>query len=88
MTPFRFLRITSLTLLKYVSILHVLILVFQLSDAEYAQINMALPSGWDEDVPDKHLRWQRLQINEPFQVKLKNGLVSKDKLNRNTYNNP
>jgi hypothetical protein len=58
-------------------------LVFQLSDAEYAQVNMALQSGWDEEVPDKQLKWQRLQINEPFQVQLKNGLVSKDKSHRN-----
>jgi Lipoprotein amino terminal region. len=60
-----------------------IILVLQLSDAQYAQINMALPSGWDETIPDKQLKWQRLQMNEPFQVKLKNGLVSRDKRQRN-----
>jgi hypothetical protein len=57
--------------------------VFQLTDAQYAQINMDLPSGWDETIPDKQLKWQRLQMNEPFQVKLKNGLVSMCKRQRN-----
>jgi hypothetical protein len=61
-------------------------LVFQLSDAQYAQINMDLPSGWDETIPDKQLKWQRLQLNLPFEVKLKNGLVSRNKRQRN--NNP
>lgn len=58
-------------------------LVFQLSDAQYAQINMDLPSGWDETIPDKQLKWQRLQMNVPFEVKLKNGLVSRNKHQRN-----
>lgn len=58
-------------------------LVFQLSDAQYAQINMDLPSGWDETIPDKQLKWQRLQLNLPFEVKLKNGLVSRNKRQRN-----
>jgi hypothetical protein len=58
--------------------------VFQLSDAQYAHINMELPSGWDETVPDKQLKWQRLPMNEPFEVKLKNGLVSRDKCQRNS----
>lgn len=58
-------------------------LVFQLYDAQYAQINMDLPSGWDETIPDKQLKWQRLQLNLPFEVKLKNGLVSRNKRQRN-----
>lgn len=58
-------------------------LVFQLSDAQYAQVNTDLPSGWDENLPDKQLKWQRLQMNIPFEVKLKNGLVSSNKHQRN-----
>jgi len=57
-------------------------LVFQLSDAQYAQLNMDLPSGWDETLPDKQLKWQRFQMNIPFEVKLKNGLVSSNKRQR------
>jgi len=51
--------------------------VSQLSSAEYAQVNMAMPSGWDQNVPDRQLKWQRLPLNnKPFEMKLKNGLVS------------
>ena len=55
-----------------------IVLVSQLSNAQYAQVNSALPSGWDENIPEKQLKWQRLQINQPFEMKLKNGLVSND----------
>jgi hypothetical protein len=49
----------------------------QLSHAEYAQVNMVLPSGWEETVPKKQLKWQRLPTNnKPFELQLKNGLVS------------
>jgi hypothetical protein len=38
---------------------------------------MVLPSGWEETVPKKQLKWQRLPINnKPFELKFNNGLVS------------
>jgi hypothetical protein len=41
---------------------------------------MAMPAGWNQDIPDKLLKWQRLPMNnKPFEVKLKNGLVSNAK---------
>jgi hypothetical protein len=50
--------------------------VLQLSDAEFAQVNMAMTGGWSQSISDKHLKWQRLPMeNKPFEVTLKNGLV-------------
>jgi hypothetical protein len=56
------------------------IFVLQLSGTEFAQVNMAMPAGWSQNIPDKHLKWQRLPMeNKPFEVRLRNGLVSNTK---------
>jgi hypothetical protein len=37
---------------------------------------MPMAAGWDQDIPNKNLKWQRLPMeNKPFEVKLKKGLV-------------
>jgi hypothetical protein len=44
-----------------------------------------MPSGWQESLPKKQLKWQRLPMNNrPFEMKLKNGLVSKARIYRNS----
>jgi hypothetical protein len=41
---------------------------------------MVMPAGWSQNISDELLKWQPLPMdNEPFEVKLKNGLVSNAK---------
>lgn len=53
----------------------------QVENARYADVHRNLSAGWSSHVPEHELDYQQLPIQEkPFQLELKDGVVSTIKI--------